>query len=718
MDRLVTGNLSLVNGDLQKLIPSVTLFSISSYQLPVTSYQSKWFMVPMRGAMAIEASHEPPVISLRDVHQRPGPRERGCPRSSDGRVAWSPICLLAALRLCLALAVPAAATAAAAEKIIISEFMASNQDTVRDGYGNPSDWIEIYNVDATPVNLAGWHLTDDPLTLTKWAFPNLTLAPGQFLLVFASGNNAPDPAGNLHANFQLDSQGEYLALVRPDNTLASEFSPGYPPQRDDVSYGLSQQLFTARPISAGSRARFFLPTSASDAQLGATWQGGNEPFNDADWLSVTNPIGYDAPPVSASSLVNVALGRPVIAAGETWPGLPKENLTDGNLSTFTHNNTPVPDFYFMVDLGGTFRLENIELFNRNDGCCPDRLSNYTVSLHDDTGPTIGPAVWTANVRTNNSNSGNGGRDLITPELDPNGTFAGRWIKVQARPDSGARYFQIAELRANADNWARGGAVQASGPTAAGLPKENLTDGDPGTVSLNLDPDPAFAFQIRLTQAVTFTRIELFNRNDGCCPERLSNFRVTIHPDVAGNIGPAVWGADLRTDNSNSGPGGVDEITPGLDAAGSFEGQWIRIQNRDIGVARSLQIAEVRAFGFGGSSGYGTVIRRDVTAEMKGVNPSAWLRVPFTLTNASSFDLVTLQMRYDDGFVAYLNGTELARANAPPGTPPYNAQATASHFAAVPEEFVVPLGLLRDGTNMLALRGLNLSANDRDFLLFP
>src|SRR6266536_4889129 len=44
MSRLVTGNLSLVTGDWQKLIPSVTLFSISSDQLPVTSYQSKRFM--------------------------------------------------------------------------------------------------------------------------------------------------------------------------------------------------------------------------------------------------------------------------------------------------------------------------------------------------------------------------------------------------------------------------------------------------------------------------------------------------------------------------------------------------------------------------------------------------------------------------------------------------------------------------------------------------
>ena len=49
MNRLVTGNLSLVTGDWGMLFPIVTLLSISSYQLPVTSYESKRFMVPKRG---------------------------------------------------------------------------------------------------------------------------------------------------------------------------------------------------------------------------------------------------------------------------------------------------------------------------------------------------------------------------------------------------------------------------------------------------------------------------------------------------------------------------------------------------------------------------------------------------------------------------------------------------------------------------------------------
>ena len=63
---------------------------------------------------------------------------------------------------------------------------------------------------------------------------------GGYLVVFASDNNAPDAAGNLHTNFQLDADGEYLALVEPDGeTIAFEFAPEFPPQFSDVSYGIS-----------------------------------------------------------------------------------------------------------------------------------------------------------------------------------------------------------------------------------------------------------------------------------------------------------------------------------------------------------------------------------------------------------------------------------------------------------------------------------------------
>jgi len=377
-------------------------------------------------------------------------------------------------------------TTAFAQPITISEFMASNRGTLADGNGNYSDWIEIENGGELAVNLAGWHLTDDPANLRKWSFPVVTLAGGNHLVVFASGLGVPDAQGRLHTNFELGAEGSYLALVRPDGTnIATAFSPLYPPQRRDFSYGVAQQVTITTLVSNASAARLLVP-SVADAGLAAAWTGGSEPFVDAGWLAVPAAVGFEGTPFTSSNAVNVAQGKPVIAAGETWSGLPKENLTDGSLSTITHNLTQEPAFFYIVDLGSTYSFSSIELFNRSDGCCPDRLSNYTISIHADTGPEIGPAVWSANIRTNGSNSGVGGRDLITANLDSNGVFAGRWIKAQARNNGTSRYFQIAELRANVPNWAAGAPVIASGPTPAGSPAPNLTDGNLGTFSHNQD----------------------------------------------------------------------------------------------------------------------------------------------------------------------------------------------------------------------------------------
>ena len=144
--------------------------------------------------------------------------------------------------------------------------------------------------------------------------------------------------------------------------------------------------------------------------------------------------------------VNLAQGKPVTAPGATWDGLPKENLTDGSDDTFTHNLTPVRDFWFRVDLGATQSFDRIELTNRNDGYCPERLTDYRVSVYSDNGGSLGSVVWTADVRTDGTNCGIGGVDVLRADLDPDGSFEGRWVQVQAIDNGTDRYFQIAELR--------------------------------------------------------------------------------------------------------------------------------------------------------------------------------------------------------------------------------------------------------------------------------
>jgi len=124
---------------------------------------------------------------------------------------------------------------------VISEFMAANKSGLTDEDGDFSDWIEVCNPDSTPVSLAGYHLTDNAANLGKWTFPAVTLNPRGYMIIFASGKNRTDPAGRLHTSFKLSAGGEYLGLVAPDGlTVVSAYAPAYPPQFENVSFGLDQ----------------------------------------------------------------------------------------------------------------------------------------------------------------------------------------------------------------------------------------------------------------------------------------------------------------------------------------------------------------------------------------------------------------------------------------------------------------------------------------------
>lgn len=179
----------------------------------------------------------------------------------------------------------------------INEFMASNDTTIDDGDGNSSDWIELYNAGPGDAFLSGWSLTDDANNLTKWSFPPDTVIPENgYLLVFASGKNVAgyvDPDGHPHTTFKLTTNGEYLALVRPDGfTAASEFFPAFPAQFTDISYGAySESAGGSQNLLANSDADVLVPP---DGSLGLTWTAGVF-VPDAGWMTGGTGIGvgYD-----------------------------------------------------------------------------------------------------------------------------------------------------------------------------------------------------------------------------------------------------------------------------------------------------------------------------------------------------------------------------------------------------------------------------------------
>jgi len=125
-------------------------------------------------------------------------------------------------------------------------------------------------------------------------------------------------------------------------------------------------------------------------------------------------------------------------------------------------------------------------------------------------------------------------------------------------------------------------------------------------------------------------------------------------------------------------------------------------------------------GFERGSGYQQHISLDLEEQMYNRHTTCYIRIPFTAGDSSDvFDFMTLKVKYDDGFIAYLNGTEVARRNFS-GTPAWNSNAstTNSDSAAVMFESIdisAFLGNLHQGGNLLAIHGLNVSTTSSDLL---
>lgn len=306
------------------------------------------------------------------------------------------------------------------------------------------------------------------------------------------------------------------------------------------------------------------------------------------------------PSAAGAQLVetNVALGKPT--TGDVAFGYPTSNGNDGNVGTFTHAdnlNAPPGNPFWSVDLQGTFDLMRVEIVDRIGCCDPNRFNGSEIRILDSLGTQIG-ATLTVN-------------DLLPSSPDEAGatrTFdnggAGWPGAASVRIDGYTQYFQFAEFRAialqppTAVNVAVYGAATASAPTWPGLGPQNLIDGNALTVT---HPQGAagetlgFTYTVNLGTLYHFERLEILNRT-ACCPERLTNYRVRLHHDAGGAPGPAVWSADVRTDGSNSGDGGVDTLVAGDDPAGTFAGQFITVENLSS-EAYNPQIAELRAFSF-------------------------------------------------------------------------------------------------------------------------
>ena len=96
--------------------------------------------------------------------------------------------------------------------------------------------------------------------------------------------------------------------------------------------------------------------------------------------------------------------------------------------------------------------------------------------------------------------------------------------------------------------------------------------------------------------------------------------------------------------------------------------------------------------------------------------TTYFRRSFTVAAPESIGSLSLAVRYDDGFVAYLNGVEVLRRGLPAGTIAYTTLAT-SHEGTAYESFDLTafVGTLTAGANLLAVELHQTSASSSDLV---
>ena len=137
--------------------------------------------------------------------------------------------------------------------VYISEFGGSTGSVA-------SDWVELHNSTGSAVSLAGYGLSNNPKNPAKWVFPDISIEPGEYLLLYATGSADKAQKKNLKLNFNISSTGETLFFFDPNGKLIDKLSAGR--MKSGQSYGRD-----------GSDNRFYYAEPTPGAQNGKGYEG-------------------------------------------------------------------------------------------------------------------------------------------------------------------------------------------------------------------------------------------------------------------------------------------------------------------------------------------------------------------------------------------------------------------------------------------------------------
>jgi hypothetical protein len=153
--------------------------------------------------------------------------------------------------------------------------------------------------------------------------------------------------------------------------------------------------------------------------------------------------------------------------------------------------------------------------------------------------------------------------------------------------------------------------------------------------------------------------------------------------------------------------------------GSLSVNWIGIPAFEP-FDTSAWISGTTGVGYERATGYQSLIGTDVNTQMQS-NNSVYIRAEFNIVDPASVDRLEFRIKYDDGFIAFLNGAVIASANSPT-SPQWNSAATGPHEASTTTFDVIDItdkkGNLLPGRNVLAIQGFNENTTSDDMIIVP
>lgn len=151
--------------------------------------------------------------------------------------------------------------------LVINEICADNDNVISDEADEFDDWLEIHNPTAQDIDLSGMYLTDRSDNLIKWQFPSgISIDAGGYIVIWCDEDQEQ---GNLHTNFALSADGEFIALTSADGITVID-SLSFSAIATDVSY--------ARYPDAGDSWQYFNPPTPGSPNIITDVEENHLPF--------------------------------------------------------------------------------------------------------------------------------------------------------------------------------------------------------------------------------------------------------------------------------------------------------------------------------------------------------------------------------------------------------------------------------------------------------